>query len=104
MANLLGLSYEERGSTFSVNMQEEVKSVFTEVEVNESMLGRGQTLREITLPENTLVMLVCRDGDYFVPQGKTELLIGDKLLVISDRGEELAASYKHLGVSDVKRL
>lgn len=104
MANLLGLSYEERESTFSVNMQEEVKSVFTEVEVNESMLGRGQTLREITLPENTLVMLVCRDGDYFVPQGKTELLIGDKLLVISDRGEELAASYKHLGVSDVKRL
>ncbi|MDE6445360.1 MAG: potassium/proton antiporter [Alistipes sp.] len=104
MANLLGLSYEERESTFSVNMQEEVKSVFTEVEVNESMLGRGQTLREITLPENTLVMLVCRDGDYFVPQGKTELLVGDKLLVISDRGEELAASYKHLGVSDVKRL
>ena len=104
MANLLGLSYAERSSTFSVNMQEEVKSVFTEVAVNESMLGRGQTLREITLPENTLVMLVCRDGDYFVPKGNTNLLLGDKLLVISDRDEELAASYRHLGIDEVMKL
>ncbi len=104
MANLLGLSFEERGAAFSVNMQEEIKSVFTEVEVNENMLGRGQTLREITLPENTLVMLVCRDGDYFVPRGNTGLLLGDKLLVISDRDEELAASYEHLGVSRVTKL
>lgn len=104
MANLLGLSYAERSSAFSVNMQEEIKSVFTEVEVNESMLGRGQTLRQITLPENTLVMLVCRDGDYFVPKGNTELLLGDKLLVISDRDEELAASYRHLGIDEVVKL
>lgn len=104
MANLLGLSFEDRGAAFSVNMQEEVKSVFTEVEVNESMLERGQTLREIALPENTLVMLVCRDGDYFVPRGNTELLLGDKLLVISDRDEELAVSYKHLGISRVTKL
>ena len=32
----------------------------------------GATLKEITLPENTLVMMVYRDGDYFVPQGNTE--------------------------------
>ena len=62
-------------------MNEQVKSALTEVEVNESMLESGRTLREIVLPENTLVMMICRDGDYFVPQGKTELHLGDKLLV-----------------------
>ena len=58
MANLLGLAYEERESAFDVNMHEDMKSVLTEVEVNESMLDSGHTLKEITLPEHTLVMMV----------------------------------------------
>ena len=61
-------------------------------------------LKEITLPENTLVMMVCRKGEYFVPQGKTELHLGDKLLVISDRGEELESTYKDMGIDDVMKL
>ena len=85
-------------------MHEDMKSVLTEVEVNESMLDSGHTLKEITLPENTLVMMVCRKGEYFVPQGKTELHLGDKLLVISDRSEELESTYKDMGIDDVMKL
>ena len=65
MANLLGLAYEERESAFSVDMHQDMKSALTEVEVNETMLESGHTLKDITLPENTLVMMVCRDGEYF---------------------------------------
>ena len=104
MANMLGLAYEERESAFSVDIHEDMKSVLTEVEVNESMLDSGHTLKDITLPENTLVMMVCRNGEYFVPQGKTELQLGDKLLVISDRSEELATTYKDMGIDDVMKL
>ena len=104
MANLLGLAYEERESAFSVDMHQDMKSALTEVEVNETMLESGHTLKDINLPENTLVMMVCRDGDYFVPQGKTELKQGDKLLVISDRSEELESTYKGLGIDDVMKL
>ena len=104
MANLLGLAYEERESAFSVDMHQDMKSALTEVEVNETMLESGHTLKDITLPENTLVMMVCRDGEYFVPQGKTELKLGDKLLVISDRSEELASTYKDMGIDDVMKL
>ena len=104
MANLLGLAYEEKESAFDVNMHEDMKSALTEVEVNETMLEGGHTLKDITLPENTLVMMVCRNGEYFVPQGKTELLLGDKLLVISDRSEELASTYKDMGIDDVMKL
>ena len=49
-------------------------------------------------------MMVCRDGEYFVPKGNTELRVGDKLLVISDRSEELANTYKDLGIDDVMKL
>ena len=104
MANLLGLAYEERESAFSVDMHQDMKSALTEVEVNETMLESGHTLKDITLPENTLVRMVCRDGEYFVPQGKTELKLGDKLLVISDRSEELATTYKDMGIDDVMKL
>ena len=104
MAILLGLAYEERESAFDVNMHEDMKSVLTEVEVNESMLESGHTLKDIVLPENTLVMMICRDGEYFVPQGKTELRQGDKLLVISDRGEELESTYREMGIDEVMKL
>ena len=104
MANLLGLAYEERESAFDVNMHEDMKSVLTEVEVNESMLESGHTLKDIVLPENTLVRMICRDGEYFVPQGKTELRLGDKLLVISDRGEELESTYREMGIDEVMKL
>lgn len=103
MANVLGLSFEEREASFEVNMHEDMTAGMTEVEVNEQMLLSGRTLKEITLPENTLVMMICRDGDYFVPQGKTELMVGDKLLVITDRKEELASTYREMGIDEVMK-
>ncbi len=104
MANLLGLAYAERESAFDVNLHDDIKSVLTEVEVNDTMLRGGSALRDIALPEHTLVMMICRDGDYFVPRGDTELQLGDQLLVISDRDEELQRVYSALGISEVKRL
>ncbi|WP_418991742.1 potassium/proton antiporter [Alistipes sp.] len=104
MANLLGLAYEERESAFRVDMHQDMTSALTEVEVNECLLENGHTLREITLPEHTLVMMICREGNYFVPQGNTELKLGDKLLVISDRSEELESTYKDMGIDEVMKL
>ena len=48
-------------------------------------------------------MMICREGDYFVPQGKTELRVGDKLLVITDRKEELASTYREMGIDEVMK-
>ncbi len=104
MANVLGLAYEEREASFEVNLHEDITSALTEVEVNEALLASGRTLKDITLPENTLVMMICREGAYFVPQGKTELLLGDKLLVISDRSKELETTYREIGIDDVMQL
>ncbi|MBP3482837.1 MAG: potassium/proton antiporter [Alistipes sp.] len=101
MANLLGLAYEERETSFGDALQDRMKSAFTEVEVNDAMLGGGSRLSDISLPDNTLVVMVCRDGDYFVPRGNAELVAGDKLLVLSDRNEELQTQYKEFGIDEV---
>lgn len=104
MAKLLGLSYKEKETSFGVNMQDNIKSEFTEIVVNDAMLQSGKLLKHMSLPTNTLVMMVYRDNDYFIPHGDTEFCIGDKLLVVTDRNEELADSYKNMGVDDIMKL
>ena len=101
MANTLGVACTERESSFGDAFQDRMKSAFTEVDVNELLLSSGNTLSLINLPPHTLVIMVCRDGDYFVPQGNTPLNVGDKLLILSDRNEELQAQYKELGLDEV---
>lgn len=101
MANTLGVACTERESSFGDAFQDRMKSAFTEVDVNEQLLATGNTLSKINLPQQTLVIMVCRDGDYFVPQGNTILNVGDKLLILSDRNEELQAQYKELGLDEV---
>lgn len=104
MANFLGLAYEERESSFRIKMVDDIGSAFSEVEVNRSMIEKAKLLKDISLPDNTLVMLIYRDGSYFVPKGKTELCEGDKLLVISDRHDELQESYRDMGADGVLKL
>ena len=104
MANALGLAYEERETSFGEEMQEYMRAAFSEVEVNNQMLSGGNKLSDISLPDNTLVVMICRDGDYFVPRGNTELLEEDKLLILSDRGEELDSQYKEMGIDEVLKF
>lgn len=100
-ANLMGVARSTREPSFGDSWQDRMKSVFSEVEVSETMLVGGGNLSSIVLPDNTLVVMVCRDGDYFVPRGSTKLIVGDKLLIISDKSEELDAHYRELGLDDV---
>lgn len=101
MAELLGLAYTEKESKFENALQDKVKSAFTEISVTAQMLSEGDTLNKVALPDNTLVVMVCRDGDYFVPKGNASLQMGDKLLILSDRNDELQAHYKEYGVEDI---
>ena len=48
-----------------------------------AMMEKGNTLKEIALPEKTLVILIKRNDGYIVPNGSVELQPGDKLLLIN---------------------
>lgn len=88
VAKLLKLSDESHKNKalqeFDVEFSEDIKSVMSEVTVDKQMLQHGKKIMEIPLPDNLLIVLVKRDGRYFVPQGNTELEVGDIALVISD--------------------
>lgn len=105
VANLLGLAFEEKEPLFKMGIPDSIKSNFTEIGVTESTLEGGSTLRDIVLPDNTLVVMIFRRGEYFVPRGNTSLEAGDKLLVVSDRDEnELRQVYDTLGIKEVMKL
>ncbi|MBQ2373808.1 MAG: potassium/proton antiporter [Alistipes sp.] len=105
MAHWLGLAYEEKEPLFKVGIPDSIKSNFSEIGVTEAMLAKGRTLRDIDIADNTLVVMISRNAEYFVPRGNTELQVGDHLLVVSDRSdEELQQMYADLGIEDVMNL
>lgn len=104
MANWLGLSFEEKEQTFKLTVPDHIRSEFSEIEVNGAMLKRGTTLKDIRLPGHTLVVMVYRSGQYFVPKGDTELQKGDKLLVVSDNNDELIHKVEEMGIENIIKM
>ena len=58
------------------------------------MLVHGNMLKNLVFPDKTLVIMVRRGEDFFVPTGQSELEVGDQLLVITDNDAILAAHYR----------
>lgn len=98
MAKLLGLATEEKTEAFGLDLPDKVRSAMSEIEVQPILLAQGDRLRDLILPDNTLVVMIKREDNYFVPKGSTKLDIGDKLLVISDNDEELQREYNSSGL------
>lgn len=84
MAQALGLVDEGREQkSFSIDdLSDAIKSTMTEIEVLPALLVHGDKLMDLTLSDKTV--MVKRRDRYFVPNGKTKLEIGDRLLVITD--------------------
>ncbi|MBW8324699.1 MAG: hypothetical protein K0M50_08055, partial [Prolixibacteraceae bacterium] len=73
----------------------------TEIEITAKILNNGNHLMNLSLPDNTVVVMVKREEKYFVPTGKTTLKEKDKILIITDDHEALIKTYKNLGVENV---
>ena len=102
MANWLGVLEKpdplKSPKHFDIELPEDVKSEVSEIEVNENILRHGKYLMNLGMPENTLVIMVKRDDSFFVPTGKTELRMHDKLLVITDNKATLVETYEKLNI------
>lgn len=85
---------------FDVDFSTDIKSVTTEIEITPKILENGNQLMHLSLPDNTLVVMVNRDNNYFVPTGQTILEEKDKILIITDNHEALMETYKNLGVEN----
>ncbi|MBO7227506.1 MAG: potassium/proton antiporter [Bacteroidales bacterium] len=83
---------------FDIELPEDVKSEVSEIEINENILKHGKKLMHLGMPENTLVIMVKRNDSFFVPTGKSDLQLHDKLLVITDNKATLSETYARLNI------
>ncbi len=87
MADKLDLSepLPSTGNDFGVELPEETGSELSEIVITEDIIYAGDTLKDMNLPKGTLVMMVKRGDKFLVPNGSLKLLLGDKLLLISEK-------------------
>lgn len=102
MAKILGLAEEPNKikglKNFDVEFSDEIKSITSELKVTAQALENGNHLMDLKLPEKTIVVMVKRDALFFVPNGKTQLMENDRLLVITDDYDALSETYERLGI------
>lgn len=102
IARWLGLAEDapelKKLEEFDVDFPNEIKSILTEIEITKNTLKDGNKLINLGMPDQTLVVMVKRKDQYFVPTGKTMLRDKDKLLVITDNHEALLRTYENLGI------
>ena len=70
-----------------MEIPDDIGSTLEQVTVTADMLSGGVRIRDLSLPQGRLVMLVRRAGSYVVPNGNTELRPDDILLLISEAQE-----------------
>jgi cell volume regulation protein A len=84
--HLAGIPDEKpRLSEFEIELPDEIDSVMREIIVCPDDLEQGNLIKDLTiLPPHTLVILVKRKNEYFVPTGSSRIEPDDILLLISD--------------------
>ena len=102
VAKLFGLAapVKEVPNEFGMELSDQIGSSLSEIVVTEELLAGGERLMDLPVPEKTLIIMVKRDKMFMIPNGKTQLQINDKLLLISDNEEELRRVYKLLGLKN----
>ena len=89
MAQWLGLKERLKEKEFKFELPDEITASMQEMEVTARLLSNGEMLKDVTLPPNTLVIMIKREGKYLVPTGNTHLYLTDKLLLISEEAKHL---------------
>ncbi len=104
VATWLGLAEKPKNfnklKEFDMDFSDDIKSVTTEITITPQSLRNGNLLMEMPLPDNTLAVLVKREGKYFVPKGKTILQENDKVLIITDDQEALQETLRNMDQVD----
>ncbi len=89
MARLLHLKEPVREKEFNMHLPDEITAAMSEMPVTAKLLTAGECLADISLPPNTLVVMIKRDDRYLVPVGATRLRLSDTLLLISEERKDL---------------
>ncbi len=96
----LPVKKKDKLTEFDVDFSDDIGSAMAEIKVTTNMLFGGNRLIDLNLPEHTLVAMVKRKRNYFIPRGNTILEPGDTLLVMSETEAGMNETRQLLEVGD----
>jgi len=73
------------GNIFGVELPEEIDSKLWDLKVTDEMLKVGNQLKDMSIPQGVLVIMIKRGDDYLVPNGTLEMKKDDLLLLIGQK-------------------
>lgn len=85
--NLYVPEIRKRKLLLKLDLDENMKNELFEAEVGEASNVVGKSIVQLHFPPNSLIVLIKRQGEFVTPNGKTELKSGDKLMIMSDKGD-----------------
>ncbi len=71
-------------------MRRLIGAVQIEVAIDEDSPLAGRELREIALPEGSVITIIHRDAAVVIPRGNVTLQVGDQLTILSEPAAEAA--------------
>lgn len=84
----LDMPLEKTGNDFGVELPEDIDTNLHDLVLTDEMLENGDQLKDMDIPQGTLVMLVKRGEEFIIPNGTVQLYVGDKLLLISENNKK----------------
>lgn len=79
----------KRKFPLDLELKDTSKSELLEVDVQEGSSAAGKQVVALTLPKQSMIVMIHRNGKYLTPDGETIILPGDHLLVLADTKEAL---------------
>jgi cell volume regulation protein A len=73
------------------------KTVYNVVNIEPEFSSVGKTIVDLGLPTSIIVAMVERNNKYFIADGSTKLLAGDKMYVMADDQKSMEKLYARLG-------
>lgn len=80
---------EVKESHFGMELPDEIDANLKEITLTEEMLKNSNQLKNMNLPEKTLVIMIKRGEKILIPNGSLVLEAGDKLLFISEEEHKI---------------
>ncbi|MFH6983612.1 potassium/proton antiporter [Marinoscillum luteum] len=77
-------------------MVEHPKTLMKEIVVEENSTAIGLKIVDLKFPKNAIIAMIEREGNYLTPNGSTELMARDKLVVLTDKKDVLNEVYASL--------
>jgi len=77
-------------------MVEHPKTLMKEIVVEENSTAIGLKIVDLKFPKNAIIAMIEREGNYLTPNGSTELMARDKLVVLTDKKDVLNEVYTSL--------